>query len=544
MCVKYSMIDEVLWLYRVYGMFDLDSGLSVIEALLAHLNSKNCSRHEKMWCMRLVTAILRQLLALYPLNGRVLRWYIKASSLTSEEYYDDEWINQIKKLAVVKEPRWEQEKNKIYSRCGDNLEQIEMVLKETSNPVALYDGILKFWKEGRWDLCITPIMKLLKTPYVPFVGALLGFGAISAGDVDLAKALARTAIPSFLKSNLLAEILIREGRAQEAYKYWEDSLRREPLQFWIYHRLWEIKQCSPAMDLLNGKKIVILLYTFNKLDRLVQTLSSVLRSHIGQSHIIVMNNGSTAFSKEEFELAVRGIVGSRHIKIVHLPINVGAPAARNWLWHLPDLQDADYVAFLDDDVAVPENWLLYYLQDMELFPYIVAVGAKVCNPGSARTIQYVYRFFSEIGDKKIRFTPTAPFMLDLGQYSYRRPCLSVMGCCHLFNRKRWNDLKIPDFDISFSPSQVDDLEHDIQIWKRGGTVFYDGRVEVVHLQEAGSAFTRNPSDWAHVWGNHMKMETKFSADELYDINKSVHEKDSEFFRVICESVSKSPMEVK
>jgi hypothetical protein len=67
-----------------------------------------------------------------------------------------------------------------------------------------------------------------------------------------------------------------------------------------------------------------------------------------------------------------------------------------------------------------------------------------------------------------------------------------MGCCHLFNLKLWERLGVPDFDVRFTPSQVDDLEHDIQVWKAGGHVLYDGRVEVVHRQDAGKAGPLSP----------------------------------------------------
>jgi GT2 family glycosyltransferase len=193
---------------------------------------------------------------------------------------------------------------------------------------------------------------------------------------------------------------------------------------------------------------------------------------------------------------------------------------------------ADYVAFLDDDVLLPPDWLDCFLQDLLRFPEVVVVGPRGLNPGSLPTIQYVYRFFLEVGNQKIGFTPTAPLSMDLGQYSYRRPCLSVMGCCHLFDRKRWKALGVPDFDVRFSPSQVDDLDHDIQIWKQGGQVLYDGRVPVVHLQDAGRQAPTSRASWSHVWGNHLKMEAKYSREELEGINRKVNDTDQLFFSEI------------
>jgi hypothetical protein len=119
---------------------------------------------------------------------------------------------------------------------------------------------------------------------------------------------------------------------------------------------------------------------------------------------------------------------------------------------------------------------------------------------------------------------------DLGQYDVVRPCLSVMGCCHLFHRRRMERLGVPDFDVRFSPSQVDDLERDIQIWKHGGMVLYDGRVRIMHLQDAGSAAPKSEAAWAHVWGNHQKMEAKFRGQELRAIHARVQETEAKAWR--------------
>jgi hypothetical protein len=91
-------------------------------------------------------------------------------------------------------------------------------------------------------------------------------------------------------------------------------------------------------------------------------------------------------------------------------------------------------------------------------------------------------------------------------------------------------LGVPDFDVRFSPSQVDDLERDIQIWKHGGMVLYDGRVRIMHLQDAGSAAPKSEASWAHVWGNHQKMESKFRGQELRTIHARVQETEAESWR--------------
>ena len=34
-----------------------------------------------------------------------------------------------------------------------------------------------------------------------------------------------------------------------------------------------------------------------------------------------------------------------------------APAARNWLMHLPEVREACWAAYIDDDIHLPPDWL-------------------------------------------------------------------------------------------------------------------------------------------------------------------------------------------
>jgi hypothetical protein len=159
------------------------------------------------------------------------------------------------------------------------------------------------------------------------------------------------------------------------------------------------------------------------------------------------------------------------------------------------------------------------------------------NPGAIPTVQYVWRFFDEVGDGNIRFSNNCPQFMDLGQYDALRPCLSVMGCCHLFDLERWNERGVPDFDIRFSPSQVDDLEHDIQVWKAGGRAIYDGHVRVIHRQDAGKAAPMSRAAWGSVISNHNKMEAKLTGAELARVDAAVREADQAYWQESVDTVA-------
>lgn len=350
---------------------------------------------------------------------------------------------------------------------------------------------------------------------------LLAWALHALGDEDGVRQALKQTQDSFLAANLCAHLALEGGDEQAARACLLRSLSLEPAQPHVIEKLAQLDLWRTALPDPQDFKTHILFYTFNKLDTTLSTLRSLLDSDIGQARITVLNNGSTLFSPEEFAAGVARTAQGRSVDVIQLPVNIGAPAARNWLYHLPEVREARYVAFLDDDVLLPKNWLRLYLQDLQDHPEVCAVGPKGINPNPFRTIQYVYRYFQEVGERKIRFTNNAPMAWDLGQFDGRRPCLSVMGCCHIFDRKKLSRLGVPDFDVRFTPSQVDDLERDIQIWKHGGQVLYDGRVEVVHLQDAGRAAPKTEASWGHVWGNHMKMEAKFSGRELEEIDRKV-----------------------
>ena len=367
------------------------------------------------------------------------------------------------------------------------------------------------------------------TPSSPNFG-ILAWAAHGLGATELRDLLLERAAPTcFWAENLRAAIAMLHGDAEAARRHLVASLRLEPAQPHAVEQLALLGEGLPALPQADAT-VHILFYTFNKLETTLRTLESVLATDIGDAAITLLNNGSTAFSPADLEAGVARVAQGRPVRCIHLPVNIGAPAARNWLWHLPEVQQARYVAFLDDDVLLPRHWLSRFLADLEAHPQYCAVGGKVVNPNAFHTIQYVYRYFQEVGEQHIRFTPNAPMFFDLGQYDVVRPCLSVMGCCHLFHRRRMERLGVPDFDVRFSPSQVDDLERDIQIWKHGGMVLYDGRVRIMHLQDAGSAAPKSEAAWAHVWGNHQKMEAKFRGQELRAIHARVQETEAKAWR--------------
>ncbi|WP_419787370.1 glycosyltransferase family 2 protein [Pseudodesulfovibrio sp.] len=372
--------------------------------------------------------------------------------------------------------------------------------------------LLHLWQSGAREPLVAAIRIMAESPSGLLAGPLMAWGAYAAGEPLLAEMLLEEGVENFMAHNLRARMALDKGDGTEARSHMAASLAAEPFQPSLIEQM-----AIPDVPLpLPGPDTVVCLYTWNKPDLLATTLESLAGTELGEARVIILNNGTTTCPAEELEARIHNAAPSLSPQWVHLPVNVGAPAARNWLLALDEVRAARYVAFLDDDVLLPRQWLGRYLATLKQFN-AVAVGPKCVNR-DVRTLQYVFRRFQEVGETKIRFTPNAPNLMDMGQFDGARPSLTVMGCCHMLDRERLDRLGVPGFDVRFSPSQVDDIEHDLQIWKAGGRVMYDGAVEVVHMQDTGKGRTRAAA--GHAFANHSKMENKFSAQELEAMNQA------------------------
>ena len=523
-----NIINWAKRLHRKLGILNHQLVLNIIPFLLKELKGLKDRPDEVKQTLSFLTSIVRQALAFHPFDYELFKLMLKIYSLYNDEPPRIPWLVELQRYyrffndSVIKQDK----------ESNDWLHYDKLDLKEL-NPLMVLRKVLEFWERGDWQLMSSIEKKLADVSYRSLLSPYVAWICFRVGKSDIAeKWLSFANSDSFLTFNLRAEMSIQSNDLEKAVYYWMRSLEEEPYQPWILYRLYELTQSKPSASILDNKKIYILFYTYNKRDTLVKTFESLMNSYIGDAKIIILNNGSTSFSPTQLEQDILNIAQGRPVSFIHLPVNIGAPAARNWLYHLPEVQQSDYLAFLDDDVYVPKDWLVTYVDDLESFPDMVVVGPMVVNPDPLCTPQWIYLYFLQTGDSKIIFTPIIPLSFDIGQYSLRRPCLCVMGCCHLFHTKRWQQFNLPDFDIRFSPSQVDDIEHNIQTWKCGGRVFFDGRVKVVHLQYSGKGLKRSLNDYGHIVGNHVKMEAKFSPEELITIDNKVSEADDAFWKIV------------
>ncbi|MFH1914917.1 MAG: glycosyltransferase family A protein [Pseudomonadota bacterium] len=304
------------------------------------------------------------------------------------------------------------------------------------------------------------------------------------------------------------------GETEKALEWYGKSVAMDPLQTPLYLRMRELESpFKPDHSLVDTKKVAILLYSWNKAEVLANTLDSLSRSEVGPADIHVLLNGCSDNSRELVDLARAKF--PHNTFIVHeLHVNIGAPAARNWLMNLPEVLKTDYIAFLDDDVEVQRDWLAHFLTVAEADPQVAVVGCKIVNPGEARRIQYLFRYVAIADHGLLKVSLDTPnTVYDTGTYTFVRETRSVMGCQHLLRTSAQAAAK-HGFDIRFSPSQVDDIEHDLALCLAGYKVMYCGTVTCTHLQQSGRKLFQefDPSRTGNTMGNDLKLYFKYFND--------------------------------
>ena len=312
--------------------------------------------------------------------------------------------------------------------------------------------------------------------------------------------------------NLAAEMYAKLGDTGAALDCYRRSLEIDPSQYPVTLRMAELEHPFVPDDSLTGKKDVsICLYSWNKADDLEMTLHGLARTNIGRARIRILLNGCTDRSREVVESA-RALFPDNDYGWEAAPVNVGAPAARNWLGAMPEVRASEFVAYLDDDVELPADWLECYLTIMERHPETTVTGCKVVYSYEPRRIQYLHRRFTLARPGMIKLTdPNQVTQMDCGHYDYICETDTVMGCCHLLRMAHMPDG--PRFDLRYSPSQVDDIVHDLELRLAGGVVRYCGLVRCIHHQNTGALFanTFSAAKLGQVIGNDTKFYYYFES---------------------------------
>lgn len=318
-----------------------------------------------------------------------------------------------------------------------------------------------------------------------------------------------------------AECLAALGESREAARLYAGLWKAMPWHVNLALRLHDLLHpVQPDPALAERIEAVICLYSWNKRELLADTLDSLAASQLGRAVVAVLDNGSSDGTCEMLEARAGEFA---RFTPVRLPVNVGAPSARNWLLTLPEVKAASWAVFLDDDVVLPQDWLARLLTTGEAEKArggrVGAVGCRITEarqPFGLQSADY-HLFFpqplSEEADApRIGVFDNCSGQLDTGLFTYARSCLSVSGCCHAISREALDT--VGAFDVRFTPTQFDDLDRDMRSCLAELPSVYEGRLAVRHVQHSSLARAQTPAQVGHIRGNRVKLEGKYGEEEL------------------------------
>jgi len=317
-----------------------------------------------------------------------------------------------------------------------------------------------------------------------------------------------------------AELLLRLGKKGEAKGALAGLWKAIPWHVNLTLKLHDLFRPTPMANEADTADIAILAYSWNKAALLKDTLDSLAESDIGKAKIFTLNNGSTDHTAEVL-VDAQTRFGADRFHIETLPINVGAPAARNWLLALPQVRATKWAAFLDDDVVLPKDWLLKLLGAAKGKSDVGAVGCRITAATPPFGLQSAdYNLFptppatpapGQLPNRVLIYDNCAG-STDSGLFTYTRPCLSVSGCCHMISLNAVE--KAGMFDLRYTPSQFDDLDRDLRSALAGMPAVYAGDLAIRHVQHSSLAKSQNTKQIGHVMGNKFKLDTKYTDEEL------------------------------
>lgn len=354
----------------------------------------------------------------------------------------------------------------------------------------------------------------------PALAKLTADARFLAGDFDAAATAYDEAGRAFpgLCADRAGEALFRAGKKDAGRNLLRQAVADAP---WMVNAALRLHDLSFGLDAKRAPlpgKTAILLYSYNNAEKLDLTLESLFASvqDCGEDVLVrALSNGA-----KDGTGAVIGKWKARFGEIfdgVFLPVNVGAAPARNWLASLPEVAACEFAAYLDDDVRLPKDWLSLFGTAVAERPEAGLWGCRVVDYEKPANLQQtdLNLLPPSQGDNLFSMTDAQLSAFDFGQFSYLRPASSVTGCCHLFRTKT---LKASgEFDIRFSPTQYDDLDHDLRLCLSGEAIVYQGHLAVEHMKVSGRALHKSRAGSANAAANMYKLKSKYSEKDVQEI---------------------------
>lgn len=398
-----------------------------------------------------------------------------------------------------------------------------------------WDGLLRLGGRelplAALDACVWPEALLpLRARLAAEVEFLYAAPALALEAVDALAAVDSAGLFAAWAAYMRAELHLRLGELLAGREGLAGLFAALPWHTHLGLKLHDLLVPPPVAAPADTARAVILVYSWNKAALTRQTLESLARTDYGAARILALDNGSTDGGGDgdgegegtgEVMEACAGLFPPGALRVIRLPVNVGAPAARNWLISQPEVQAAEFAVFLDDDVLLPERWLARLLGAAQANPQAGAAGCRIVSSTPPPCLQSAdYQLFAPSGQARtIRELPehvnlfdNCAGALDVGLFTYARPAVHVSGCCHALRVEVLREQG--GFDIRFSPTQFDDLDRDLRSAEAGRPAVYAGDVAIAHVQHSSLAKAKGPAAMGQIFGNKIKLEGKHQREAV------------------------------
>lgn len=321
-----------------------------------------------------------------------------------------------------------------------------------------------------------------------------------------------------------AEALLFCRRREHTLECWQQALHRRPWDVSLLLRAHALVAPLPEANFLPPTAVLLVARDGEQvLDATLQALST----SNGVERILVLDSGSQDRTPELLQKWQQRL-GNEALELHTLPLDIGMPAARNWLAALPSLKDVDCVAFVAQDIVAPADWLEKLHAARQAYPEAASWGCQVLRDDAPALSESVARHLVldvAPGDEpKLDFdlhqVHAAPFWLSelqqalprRGQFHGLQPCVSVSGDCRLLDKE---ELHNGGFDLRFSPQGLEEVERDLRRGVQGGFCFYHGALTVLR-----QARPQEPEDAAARGvrlANGYKLANRFEEQELREL---------------------------
>lgn len=321
-----------------------------------------------------------------------------------------------------------------------------------------------------------------------------------------------------------AEALLFSRRREHALELWQQALQQRPWDVSLLLRAYALVAPLPEANFL--PPTAVLLVARDGEQVLDATLQALATSN-GVERILTLDSGSKDRTSELLQ-GWQQHLGNEALELHTLPLDIGVPAARNWLAALPSLKDVDCVAFVAQDIVVPADWLEKLHAARQAYPEATSWGCQVLRddaPALSESVATHLVLDVAPGDEPkldfdLRRVHAAPFRLSelqhalprRGQFHGLQPCLSVSGDCRLLDRE---ELQNGGFDLRFSPGGLEDAERDLRRGVQGGFCHYHGALTV--RRQALGTQQENAAEKGIRLGNSYKLANRFEEQELRDL---------------------------